>query len=73
MRAENFRITEDGQPQTLSCFVKEEAPVSIAIVADLSDSMAGNVEALREAVAGFREQPTPRTSSAWLDLVTRRL
>jgi len=53
LSAENFELTEDNRPQKVSYFLKEEMPVSIAIVADLSHSMSRKMDALRRAVERF--------------------
>jgi VWFA-related protein len=50
---ENFQLTEDDRPQRVAYFVKEEAPVSVAIVVDLSGSMARRAGVAPEAVARF--------------------
>ena len=36
---EDFRITEDGQPQTISSFSKEDIPLTYALVVDSSGSL----------------------------------
>lgn len=39
LRQEDFRVVEDGKPQTISSFSKEELPVSYGIMVDASGSM----------------------------------
>ena len=39
LRQEDFRVEEDGVPQTITHFAKEESPVSYAIVVDNSGSL----------------------------------
>ena len=39
LRQEDFRVTEDGKPQTISSFSLEELPISYGIVVDASGSM----------------------------------
>jgi VWFA-related protein len=41
LRAADFRIFEDGRPQTIATFSSERVPVSLGIVLDLSMSMKG--------------------------------
>jgi Ca-activated chloride channel family protein len=49
----NFQVTENNRPQKVSYFAQDNAPISIAIVADLSNSMARKVAMLRDAVTRF--------------------
>lgn len=54
LRAEDFRIAEDGEAQTITQFETERVPVSLGIVLDTSGSMAGEkMEAAREALRRF--------------------
>jgi VWFA-related protein len=54
LRAEDFRITEDGEAQAITQFETERVPVSLGIVLDTSGSMAGEkMEAAREALRRF--------------------
>jgi Ca-activated chloride channel family protein len=46
LRQEEFRISEDGKPQTISYFSREESPVSYGLVVDASGSqraLLGNI------------------------------
>jgi Ca-activated chloride channel homolog len=47
LRREDFRVFEDGEPQTITHFSNERVPVSLGIALDTSGSMAG--EKLRAA------------------------
>ena len=53
LERQNFQVTENNRPQKVSYFVQEDSPVSVAIVADLSNSMTRKIAILREAVARF--------------------
>ncbi len=49
-----FSITDDKLPQEIAFFSDEDAPVSIGIVFDVSDSMSGDkIKRAREALASF--------------------
>ena len=51
---EDFRIYEDGEPQTISHFSNERVPVSLGIVLDTSGSMEGEkIAAARSALDRF--------------------
>ncbi len=42
LRQHDFRVYEDGQPQTITHFSNERVPVSLGFVVDTSGSMAGD-------------------------------
>lgn len=51
LRQDDFRIIEDGQPQTIVQFTADRAPVSLGIALDTSSSMAGTkVREAKEAL-----------------------
>ena len=47
LRADEFEVLEDGVKQTVSQFVSDRVPVSLAVLLDISDSMVG--ERLKDA------------------------
>ena len=51
LKKEDFELREDGQAQTISFFGRDELPLNIALVLDLSDSIAPFFEPVRDAVA----------------------
>lgn len=54
LRKEDFRVFEDGQPQEITHFNSERAPVSLGIVLDASSSMEGEkMVAARRALETF--------------------
>jgi VWFA-related protein len=54
LRAEDFTILEEGQPQTISQFDSERVPVSLGIALDTSGSMVGDkIVAARAALDRF--------------------
>ena len=54
LRKEDFRVFEDGQPQTITHFSSERVPVSLGIVLDTSGSMDGvKMTAARTALNRF--------------------
>ena len=53
LRAENFRITDGDVEQTIVHFSKDDAPVSIGLLLDISGSMKSKVREVSEAAASF--------------------
>lgn len=53
LRPENFRITEDGQPQTIANFGTTETPFEIALLLDTSGSTRDDVALIRAAANSF--------------------
>jgi Ca-activated chloride channel family protein len=49
LRAEDFRLYEDGKPQTIQQFDAERVPVSVGLALDTSGSMLGEKMAAAEA------------------------
>jgi len=53
LRRDDFTVTEDGEPVELADFALEgdrrDRPLSVAVLLDLSNSMAGQVKRVREA------------------------
>ncbi len=59
LRPENFRITEDGQPQTIANFGTAETPFEIALLLDTSGSTRDDVALIRAAANSFIEALRP--------------
>jgi VWFA-related protein len=53
LKAENFQITEDGQPQTITNFGTSDAPFEIALLLDTSGSTREDVTLIRQAANSF--------------------
>jgi VWFA-related protein len=57
LKAEDFRLLDNGQPREISNFWREsDLPLTVALVADVSGSQAGYVKSHREAIAQFLKQ-----------------
>ena len=54
-----FRVSENGVPQTISYFAAEEAPLEIVVAMDISASMGAALADLRAAVREFLSQLRP--------------
>jgi len=53
LKQDNFRIFEDGQPQTITNFGTTETPFEIALLLDTSGSTREDVSLIRQAANGF--------------------
>jgi VWFA-related protein len=59
LQKEHFALYEDKVEQQITHFASEDAPVSIGLVFDTSDSMAPKLEKAREAVAALLNNTNP--------------
>ena len=59
LRPENFRLVEDGQPQTITNFGTAETPFEIALLLDTSGSTRDDVALIRAAANSFIEALRP--------------
>jgi Ca-activated chloride channel homolog len=71
LQSDNFQVTENDRSQELKYFSKEEAPISIAIVLDLSNSMAESIGPMREAVTRFLDAANPEDEFCLIELRDR--
>lgn len=55
LKPENFRLVEDGQPQTIANFGTTETPFEIALLLDTSGSTRDDVALIRSAANSFIE------------------
>lgn len=54
LRAEDFRVLEDGRPQSIAAFAAGEFPLSVVVALDRSFSMAGTrLDLAKRAAAAF--------------------
>jgi Ca-activated chloride channel homolog len=59
LKPENFRIMEDGQPQTIANFGTTDTPFEIALLLDTSGSTRDDVALIRSAANSFIEALRP--------------
>lgn len=59
LKPENFRLTEDGQPQTIANFGTTDTPFEIALLLDTSGSTRDDVALIRAAANSFIEALRP--------------
>lgn len=57
---DNFQVYEGKQSQEIKHFSREDAPVSVGIILDVSASMAAKIERAREAVLKLLEASNPQ-------------
>ena len=60
LEQENFQLSEDKHPQPIRHFWKEDAPVSVGIVLDVSGSMNTKIERARDAVGAMLKASNPQ-------------
>lgn len=53
LRADNFRVLENGQPQVISNFATTDAPFEVALLLDTSGSTRADVQLIRRAASLF--------------------
>jgi Ca-activated chloride channel family protein len=59
LRKEDFRVYQDGIPQTISEFFIDEAPVSLEIILDASNSMRDRIDPSRHALGTLLRLSSP--------------
>ena len=59
LEKENFKLLEDRQPQEITQFSSEDAPISVGVVFDCSGSMGHKLDKSRQAVAQFFKLANP--------------
>jgi len=70
LRAENFALYEDGQPQRIASFATTEAPFEVALLLDTSGSTRAEVGLIRRAALAFIELLRPGDRVAVLSFST---
>jgi Ca-activated chloride channel family protein len=69
LASDAFTLTEDGVRQPIRSFSKEDAPVSMGIVLDLSGSMKGVLGAAKESLRALMKDANP-ADEAFLNAVS---
>ncbi len=59
LKAENFRVLEDGEPQSISFFEQENTPVTVGLIVDHSGSMGPKLRDVATAVLAFARSSNP--------------
>jgi VWFA-related protein len=59
LEPENFKIYEDGRPQTIEYFLKNDVPVTVGLAIDNSGSMHGKRAGIIAAAMSFVEASNP--------------
>jgi hypothetical protein len=62
LEKKNFDILDQNNQELIRHFSSEDAPISLGIIFDTSDSMWGKIERSREAVAQFFRTSNRRMS-----------
>ena len=59
LEAENFRLFDNGQEQSISRFSRDDEPVAVGFLFDTSGSMGGKLDRSRTAVTAFSKAANP--------------
>lgn len=59
MEKENFILLDNGEKQAIEHFSREDAPISLGVIFDMSGSMANKMQKAREAVVEFFKTANP--------------
>jgi Ca-activated chloride channel family protein len=60
LNKEDFKVFEDGVEQPITNFAREDAPLSIGLVFDISGSMRNKIQKATEAAAAFFKTSNPQ-------------
>lgn len=60
LEASNFRVYENGRPQTITSFQNEDTPVTVGLVVDHSGSMVAKRNEVIEGAMAFVEESNPQ-------------
>lgn len=60
LKRENFHLFEDKRPKAIEHFWKEDGPVSVGIVLDVSGSMKSKIERARDSVVTLLQASNPQ-------------
>jgi Ca-activated chloride channel family protein len=68
---EDFTILDNGEPQVITEFSREDTPLSVTVLLDTSSSMRGRITAARESLKNFLEQLNPADEVMLMTFSTR--
>jgi VWFA-related protein len=71
LRARDFQVYEDGQPQTVTVFDTGDAPVTVGLIVDHSGSMADKLPEVAAASRAFAQSSNPRDEMFVVDFNER--
>jgi len=60
LKASNFQVFENGQPQTITHFQNEDVPVSVGLVVDHSGSIVARSKEVIEGLLAFVDASNPQ-------------
>jgi Ca-activated chloride channel family protein len=64
---DRFQVLEDGAPQTIEFFTREQAPVSMALAIDTSGSMRTKLESVTQAATNLVRTNQPNDETAVIE------
>ena len=69
---DRFQVLEDGAPQQIEFFTREQAPVSMALAIDTSGSMRTKLESVTQAVTNLVRTNQPQDETAVIEFKDTR-
>lgn len=71
LMSQNFRVYEDGRPQEITLFEREDLPVTVGLIVDHSRSMGPKLAAVTTAVSSFAHSSNPEDEMFVVDFGDR--
>lgn len=71
LTAQNFRVYEDGKPQAISLFEREDLPVTVGLIVDHSRSMGPKLATVAAAITSFAHSSHPEDEMFVVDFSDR--
>ena len=71
LTAQNFRVYEDGEPQRITLFEREDLPVTVGLIVDHSRSMGPKLSAVTAAISSFAHSSNPEDEMFVVDFSDR--
>jgi Ca-activated chloride channel family protein len=71
LTVQNFRVYEDGRPQKITLFEREDLPVTVGLIVDHSRSMGPKLSAVTAAVSSFAHSSNPADEMFVVDFSDR--
>jgi len=68
---DDFQVFEDGRPQTIQVFEREQQPIALSILLDTSTSMENKLHTAQEAAIGFIGRLGPQDLAQVIDFDSR--
>jgi len=71
LTSQNFRVYEEGKPQRITLFEREDLPVTVGLIVDHSRSMGPKLSAVTAAISSFAHSSNPEDEMFVVDFSDR--